>query len=77
VIRGTTARAAPFDDVAGALAGAVGEHLLVREHRLASGAPVDRRLGAVGEAGLEQRVKITWLKRMYSGSWLRISRRQS
>ena len=42
------------DDVAGALAGAVGQHLLVGQHGLAARAPVDRGLGAVGEAGFEQ-----------------------
>ena len=45
---------AAFDDVAGALAGAVGEDLFVGEHGVASGTPVDRCLGAVGEAGAEQ-----------------------
>ena len=40
------------DEVAGALAGAVGEHLLVGEHGLAARAPVDRGLGPVGQAGL-------------------------
>ena len=39
--------------IAGALAGAVGQDLLVRQHRLATGAPVDRGVGPVGEAGLE------------------------
>ena len=45
---------APLDDVTRPLAGAVGEDLLVGEHGVASGAPVDRRLGAVGEAGAQQ-----------------------
>ena len=45
---------ATLDDVARPLAGAVGKDLLVGEHRVASRAPVDRRLGPVGEAGAEQ-----------------------
>ena len=40
--------------VARALAGAVGEHLLVGQHRLAAGAPVDRGVGPVGQAGVQQ-----------------------
>ena len=36
-------------EVAGALAGAVGQHLLVGQHGLAARAPVDRGLGAVGQ----------------------------
>ena len=43
-----------LDDVAGPLAGAIGEHLFVGEHGLASGTPVHRRLAPVGEAGLEE-----------------------
>ena len=43
-----------IDDVAGALAGAVGQDLLVGQHGLAPGAPVDRRHGAVGQAGLPE-----------------------
>ena len=40
----------PLDhEVPRALAAPVREHLLVREHRLAARAPVDRRVGAVGE----------------------------
>ena len=38
------------DQVAGALAGAVGEDLLVGEHGLAARAPVDRGVGPVGQA---------------------------
>ena len=45
---------AALHDVTGPLAGAVGEDLLVGQHRVASGAPVDRRLCPVGEAGAEQ-----------------------
>ncbi len=45
----------PLDDqVARALAGAVGQDLLVGQDRLASRAPVDRCAGPVGQAGLEQ-----------------------
>ena len=45
----------PFDDqVARALTGAVGQDLLVGQHRLAAGAPVDRGVGPVGQAGLQQ-----------------------
>ena len=46
---------AALDEVARALAGPVGQHLLVGEHRAASGTPVDRRLGAVRQTGLEER----------------------
>ncbi len=42
------------DDVARALAGAVGQHLLVGQHGLAAGAPVDRGQGPVGQAGLPE-----------------------
>ena len=41
-----------LDEVAGPLAGSVGQHLLVGQHRLASGAPVHGRLLAIGEARL-------------------------
>ena len=43
-----------FDQVARALAGAVGQDLLVGQHRLAAGAPVDRGQGPVGQAGLPE-----------------------
>ena len=42
------------DQVAAALAGAVGQDLLVGQHGLAARAPVDRRLLAVGQAGLQE-----------------------
>ncbi len=42
------------DQVARALAGAVGQHLLVGQHRLAPRAPVDGGQRAVGEPGLEE-----------------------
>jgi hypothetical protein len=41
-------------DVSGALAGPIGEHLLVGEHRPATRAPVDRGRVPVGEAGIEE-----------------------
>ena len=64
--------------VARALTGAVGQDLLVGQHGLAARAPVDRGVGPVGQPGVEQPAsKMTWFHRMYSGSWLRISRRQS
>ena len=45
----------PLDDqVARTLARAVGQHLLVGQDRLAAGAPVDRGVGPVGQAGLEE-----------------------
>ena len=44
----------PFDEVARALAGPVGEHLLVGEHGLTARAPVDGRLRPIGEAGAKQ-----------------------
>ena len=45
----------PLDhEVAGALAGAVGQDLLVGQDGLAARAPVDRGQGAVGQAGLEE-----------------------
>ncbi len=40
--------------VAGPLAGTVGQDLLVGQHRLAARAPVDRGLGPVGQARLQQ-----------------------
>ena len=40
-----------IDQIAGALAGAVGENLLVGQDRLAARAPVDRGVGPIGEAG--------------------------
>ncbi len=40
--------------VAGALAGAVGQDLLVGQDGLAAGAPVDRGIGPVGQAGVEE-----------------------
>ena len=43
-----------LDEVAGAVAGAVGQHLLVGQHGLAAGAPVDRGQGPVGQAGLPE-----------------------
>ena len=43
-----------LDQVARALAGAVGQHLLVGENGLAARAPVDRRLGPVGQARLAE-----------------------
>ena len=43
-----------LDQVPGALTGAVGQDLLVGQHRLAARAPVDRGLGPVGQAGLQQ-----------------------
>jgi hypothetical protein len=45
---------AALHEVAGPLAGPVREHLLVRQHRLAPGAPVDRRHRPVGETLLEE-----------------------
>ena len=41
------------DDLGAAALAAPVDHLLVGEHRLVVGAPLDRRLGAVGEAALE------------------------
>jgi hypothetical protein len=41
-------------EVARALARAVGQHLLVGQHGLATRAPVDRGGGPVGQAGLPQ-----------------------
>ena len=44
-----------FDhEITRALTGAVGQHLLVGQHRLAPRAPVHRRLGAVGQTGLPE-----------------------
>ena len=43
-----------FDEVARALAGAVGQDLLVGQHGLAARAPVDRGEGAVGQARLPE-----------------------
>ena len=43
-----------YDDVARALTGAVGQHLLVGQDRLAAGAPVDRGQGPVGQPGLPE-----------------------
>ncbi len=43
-----------LDQVARPLAGAVGQHLLVGQHGLAAGAPVDGGALAVGQARLEQ-----------------------
>ena len=40
------------DDITGAVAGAVGKHLLVGQHGLTSGTPVDRGQGPVGQARL-------------------------
>ena len=45
---------ADFHEAAAALAAAFGVDLLVGEHRLVVGAPLDRRLLAVGQAGAEQ-----------------------
>ena len=42
------------DEIAGALAGAVGQDLLVGQDRLAARAPVDRGHGPVGQTRLEQ-----------------------
>ena len=67
-----------LDHVAGALAGAVGQHLLVGQHRLAAGAPVDRGVGAVGEAGLEEAQEDPLRSSgCRTGSWLLSTRRQS
>ena len=44
----------PLDHVARAVAGAVGQDLLVGQHGLAAGAPVDRGEGAVGQTGLPE-----------------------
>ncbi len=44
-----------LDEVAGTLTGPVRQHLLVGQHRLAAGAPVDRGLGPVGETGGQER----------------------
>ena len=43
-----------LDDVAGAVTGAVGQHLLVGQHGLTAGTPVDRGQGPVGQAGLPE-----------------------
>ena len=43
-----------LDDVAAALARAVGQHLLVGQHRVAARAPVDRGVGPVGQALFEK-----------------------
>ena len=42
------------DDVAGALTGAVGQHLLVGQHGLTARAPIDRGQGPVGQARLPE-----------------------
>ena len=45
---------APDDQVAASLAGAVGQNLLVGQDGVAPGAPVDRCVLAVGQAGFEE-----------------------
>ena len=40
------------DEIAGAVTGAVGQHLLIGQHGLTAGAPVDRGEGPVGQARL-------------------------
>ena len=68
----------PLDDhVAAALAGAVGQHLLVGQHGLATRAPVDRGHLPVGQARLEEPLEDDLVPLDVTGSWLRISRRQS
>ncbi len=43
-----------FDHIPASLARAVGQHLLIGQHRVAAGAPVDRGVGAIHQAGFEE-----------------------